>query len=120
MHELGVAFYVVKDVKKIMAENDVKKVKSVTVEIGEVSTVVPELLVDVWNWAANKEPMLEDCEIKVEQIRAITFCEDCKQEYPTVPQGKICPYCNSENTFLKVGNEFNLKEIEVYDDDEDY
>ena len=35
MHELGVVFYVVKDVKKVAKENHVEKVSAVTLEIGE-------------------------------------------------------------------------------------
>ena len=33
MHELGVIFYVVRDVKKVAEENNVKKVSAVTLEI---------------------------------------------------------------------------------------
>ena len=51
MHELGIAFHIIKDIDKIAEENHVKQVKSVTLELGEVSGVIPEYLVDVWNWA---------------------------------------------------------------------
>ena len=56
---------------------------------------------------------MNGCELKIEQIDAVTYCEDCKKEYPTVKYGKICPHCGSEHTFLLKGNEFNIKEIEV-------
>ena len=115
MHELGVVFYVVKDVKKVAVENNVKKVSTVTIELGEVSAVIPEYLVDCWNWARKKEPIMEEAKLKIEQIKAVSFCEDCKQEYPTVEFAKICPNCKSERTFLLHGNEFNIKEIEVND-----
>ena len=39
MHELGVVFYVVKDVKKVAEENHVEKVSAVTLEIGEIYLV---------------------------------------------------------------------------------
>jgi len=51
MHELGVVFYVVKDVKKVAEENHVEKVSSVTLEIGEVSGILHDYLTDCWNWA---------------------------------------------------------------------
>ena len=44
MHELGVVFYVVKDVKKVAEENHVEKVSAVTLEIGEVSGLSDGLL----------------------------------------------------------------------------
>lgn len=113
MHELGVVFYVIDDVKKVAVENNVEHVHSVTLQVGEVSTVIPEYLIDCWNWAVKKHDILTDCELRVERIDAITYCEDCQKTYPTVQYGKICPYCQSEKTYLIQGNEFNIKEIEV-------
>lgn len=114
MHELGVVFYVIDEVENVAKQNDVEHIHSVTLEVGEVSSVVPEYLTDCWKWAIKKHDILTDCELKIESIDAVTYCEDCQKNYPTVKFGKICPYCQSENTFLIKGNEFNIKEIEVY------
>ncbi len=113
MHELGVVFYVIRDVKKIAEENKVERVETVTLEIGEVSGVVHDYLTDCWNWAVKKEPIMDQAELLIETIPAVTFCEDCKKEYETVKYAKICPYCQSEHTYLVQGNEFNIKEIGV-------
>lgn len=113
MHELGVVFYVIDDVKKVAEENDVEHVHSVTIELGEVSTVIPDYLIDCWNWAVKKHDILVDCELKVERIDAITYCTSCGAKYSTVEFGKVCPHCGSEDTYLVQGNEFNIKEIEV-------
>lgn len=40
---------------------------------------------------------MEHARLQIETINAVTFCEDCKQEYETVKYVKICPYCQSEN-----------------------
>lgn len=115
MHELGVTFYVIRDVKKVAEENQVDKIDFVTLEIGEVSGVIHEQLIDCWDWAKKRESVTENAELKIETLKAVTFCEDCKQEYGTVEHGKTCPHCGSENTYLLRGNEFNIKEIGVYD-----
>ena len=115
MHELGIVFYIIRDVKQAAEEHHVSHVSAVVMNIGEVSTVIPELFEDCWNWAVKKETVLKDAKIKIERINAITFCEDCKQEYPTVEFGKTCPHCGSFNTYLVQGNEFLIKEIEVVD-----
>lgn len=44
MHELGVVFHLLDTTKKVAKENNVKHVNRVTVELGEVSTVIPHLL----------------------------------------------------------------------------
>lgn len=113
MHELGVVFHIADSVKKIAVENEAEHIRKVVLEIGEVSTVIPEYLIDVWNWNCKRDDMLTDCELAVERIHAVTFCQDCEQNYSTVEHGKTCPYCGSERTYLITGNEVNIKEIEV-------
>ena len=113
MHELGVVFKVADSVTKVAQQHGAERIGRVTLEIGEVSTVVPEYLLDVWKWNCKRMPMLEDCELIIERIHAATRCEDCQKTYDTVPQGITCPYCGSENTVLVTGNEFTIKEIAV-------
>lgn len=113
MHELGVVFSVIDTVNEVAIENEAEKVHSVTLEIGEVSTVIPEYLIDVWNWSVKKHELLDECELKVETLEAITFCENCEGTYRTIDFGKTCPHCGSDKTYLLCGNEFNIKEIEI-------
>jgi hydrogenase nickel incorporation protein HypA/HybF len=111
MHELGIVFYIIKDVKQVAEEHHVEHVSTVVMDIGEVSTVVPHLLTDCWRWAADKEDMLRGCEMKVNIIPAVTWCDNCKKEYETVKFGKTCPHCNSGNTWLLRGNEVEINSV---------
>ena len=104
MHELGTIYYVIDTVEKLAAENDLKKVASITLEVGEVSGIIPEYLSDFWLYARKKTELFQETELKIEPIHAVN---------PTIPQGKICPHCGSVNTFLITGNEYNIKEIEA-------
>jgi hydrogenase nickel incorporation protein HypA/HybF len=113
MHELGVVFHVIDNVKEVCTENNLTQVSSVTIQLGKVSAVIPSYLKDCWKWAVNREELMKDCELVIEPIEAITFCEDCKQEYDTIKHGKTCPHCGSEHTYLLQGNEFMIKEIEA-------
>jgi hydrogenase nickel incorporation protein HypA/HybF len=113
MHELGIIFHIIKSIEEVGEENNLTAVQSVTLEVGEVSTVIPDYLKDCWRWAADKTELLKGAELKVEIIDAVTICEDCGKTYPTVEFAKICPYCKSENTYLLTGNEVNIKQIEA-------
>ncbi len=114
MHELGVVFHVIKTIENLAKENELTEIKSVTLEIGEVSTVIEDYLRKCWKWSVEKKSvLLKDTELLVEKIPAITYCEDCKEQYGTVEHGKICPHCGSQNTYLVQGNEFLIKEIEA-------
>lgn len=113
MHELGVVFHIIKRVEELGEENDLQKVSRVTVEVGEVSAIIPSYLTDCWNWAVKKSALLDGAQLAIETLPAITWCNSCQTTYPTVPHGKICPNCGSGETWLQQGNEFNLKEIEA-------
>ena len=115
MHELGIVFHIADSVENIARENGVSKVLSVTLEIGEVSTVIGDYLIDCWNWNAKKSEILNGCELIIETVKAVTHCDDCGQQYETVAHGKICPYCGSDHTWLLVGNEVSIKESCVED-----
>ena len=118
MHELGVVFHIIRDLEKVAAANQVDKISKVTLQLGEVSTVIPHYLTDCWNWASAKNDLVRGAELVIEPIPAVTFCEDCKREYATVEHGRICPHCGSERTYLLRGNEFMIKEIEVPEPEE--
>ena len=113
MHELGTIYYVIETVEKLAAENDLKEVASITLEVGEVSGIIPEYLSDFWLYARKKTELFQETELKIEPIHAVTYCQDCAKTYPTLKYGKTCPYCQSGNTFLVTGNEYNIKEIEA-------
>lgn len=113
MHELSIVFSIIDQVEQIAKENKAKKVNSITLEIGEVSMVIPSYLEDCFMWAKKKNEMFVECDLKIEIIKGITYCQDCKKEYETVKYGKVCPFCKSERTYLIKGNQVEIKEIEV-------
>ena len=113
MHELSTIYYVIDTVEKLMAEHDLKEVGSITLEVGEVSGIIPEYLQEFWDYARKKTEFFQETELKIEKLSAVTYCQDCAQTYPTMQYGKTCPYCKSGNTFLVTGNEYNIKEIEA-------
>lgn len=116
MHEMGIISYIKNVVLDLAKENQIEKVESVTIEVGELSGAVPSYLTSYWDWAAKKEPVLEGAPLIIEEIKAVTYCEDCQGEYETVKYAKICPYCKSENTYLLRGNEYKIKCVNVLED----
>ena len=62
MHELGVTFHIMDHLEKVAAENKVTHVRKVTLELGEVSTVIESYLQNCWTWAAKKRPLFDESE----------------------------------------------------------
>ena len=113
MHELGIVYHIIRDVENVARANGVRRVSSVTLLLGEVSGVVPDLLLDAWRWAADKKPIAQGAELIVEPVEAVTHCEACGCDYATVEHGKTCPHCGSGETYLLQGQEVMIKQIET-------
>lgn len=118
MHELGIVFHIIDSLETVARENELPRIHGVTMEVGEVSTVIPEYLIDCWNWAAAKKELLSGCEMTVQTLPAVTHCDGCGKDYPTVAHGKTCPHCQSSHTWLLQGSEINIKEIIVKEAEE--
>ena len=102
MHELGIVTYVARQVDEVARENEIDEIAEVVIEIGEVSGIVAEFLIDAWDYFR----------------RSIRFWQALSgRNYPTVQYGKTCPHCGSGETWLLVGRECNIKEILVPDDE---
>lgn len=114
MHELSIVSYVLNQVEDIARAEGLTRVNSVTLQYGEVSGIVPEYISDCWNWYVKKSAIAKNAVLLHELIPAVTWCASCDKTYPTLPHGKICPHCGSGETWLKQGNEINLKQIEAY------
>lgn len=113
MHELGIVMNVIKQVEQVAAENGVKQVCKLTMEVGEVSSVVPELFTDCFEWAKKKTTYLKEAELELVILEGISYCRDCKSTYSTTAYAKKCPTCGGGNTYLVTGNEINIKQIQV-------
>lgn len=113
MHELGIVMHIIKQVQEVETENHLSHIGSITLQIGEVSTVVPSYLQDCFRWAADKNEDMKGCALKIETLPAKTKCLHCGSIYETVKYGKQCPACQSYETELLCGNECMIKEIEA-------
>ncbi len=117
MHELGIVFEIKKTIEKTALENevDLKDIAKVVVEVGEASSVVPSYLKECWP-AAIDGTELEKCEFEVQIIVATVECKECGTVYEYLNEGRKCPKCGCEACYMVTGNEFNIKEIAIYDE----
>jgi len=109
MHELGVVLEIFDLVEEIMTEQELKKVSSVTVEVGELSGILPDYFKECWN-AARIGSTFDETELILEYIPAVAKCT-CGKEYEMQKNSRICPYCKKTDYEIIRGREFMVKEI---------
>ena len=112
MHELGIVVHVIKQVEELAKKNNATKVVELTLEVGEVSGVVKEYFVDAFNWYIKKTEYMKECKLNYVTIEGISYCEDCKETYPT-RLGRTCPKCGKGNTYLITGRDVSIRDIKV-------
>ena len=68
MHELGVLMQAVKTVDQIAQKNDIRKIKHMTLEIGEESGFLPVFFEKLFPVAIERYPVMHETELKMEMV----------------------------------------------------
>ena len=76
MHELGILVHMAKTLKSLAEENQLTEIGGITLEVGEVSGIVPEYMTDCWAYYRKKEDIMKNSELKIEITPAVTICEN--------------------------------------------
>ena len=120
MHELGIVVKVLEQVDQLAGEYEAEKILKVTMEVGEVSSIVPDLFTDAFDWAKKKTRFAQEAELEMIIIEGRTYCQACGETYKTVDHGKKCPHCGSYETYLLTGDQVIIKDISaVFEEDRD-
>ena len=113
MHEIGVLVEVVKSVEKFAEENDVKKIETLVLQIGELSSMIPKYMKNLYPMVI-EGTILKDSELKIEILPANALCKDCNKVFNVILNKGICSNCKSKNFEILSGKEFYIKEILCY------
>jgi hydrogenase nickel incorporation protein HypA/HybF len=110
LHELSVVFEVVKTVEKIAIEQQLTKIDTLILQIGELSSMIPKYIEQCYP-ATVDGTLLEDTELKIEIIPGNGICKKCNKVFNIIKNESICPECGGETWELLCGKEFMIKEI---------
>lgn len=109
MHELSI----MRDVINICEENaGGAQIKTVTVEIGELSGIVPDALEFCFDTCV-KGTLLENAKLVINVISPQVRCKTCGALFGARAFFDSCPECNSNDIEILFGEELRVKELEV-------
>lgn len=113
MHELGVVLSVVETVEKFARDNNLTRIGTLVLEIGELSSIIPKYVESCYP-AAVDGTLLENTELKIEIIPGNGLCRDCGKVFNLKENHLVCPHCGSRRYEMLSGREFMIKEITAY------
>lgn len=114
MHELGILINIIHTVENISVKNNLTKVASITLQVGELSSVVPRYLRECYPAATYKSELLHDTKLNIEILPANCICHKCKKVFSFIHNKQLCPVCGCSNSEIISGKEFLIKEIEGF------
>ena len=117
MHEMGIADAMVKTIDRIVKQEGAAGVRSVTVEIGDLSGVVPRFLADCWV-AVVDGTAYEGVKLHIHPVPGTAQCLDCDTVFVTDVESLRCPHCGGVKLKPLSGQDLTIAEIEVLDEDE--
>lgn len=110
MHELGVVISIVKNVEDFAKSNNVSKIDTLVLQVGELSAMIPRYIEACYP-AAVQNSMLQDTKLEIEIIPGNGMCKSCKTVFNLLANNNKCSSCGSEQWEILSGKEFMIKEI---------
>lgn len=111
MHELGALNEAVKVAERVAKENNVDKIKILTLEVGELTGFLPVFFERYFSVMVEENPLFSECELKIESVRGEALCNECHALYNVMKNEGQCPKCKSRNKTILGGQEFKVKNI---------
>ena len=112
MHEMSIAQGLLDIIKEEMDKHHATVLRSVRLNIGQLSAIVPESLSFCFEiMTAGTE--LEGAKLNMEMIPLRGTCRSCKREFEIKDYAFECPYCDSKDIDTISGQELSIVEMEV-------
>ncbi len=113
MHELGLTDAMVRMLEGILEKEHLEGARSVTVEVGELSGVVPKFLSECWD-AVVPGTRFSDTVLKIETVPGLAKCQDCGELCRAALNDLRCSNCGSAKLLPMSGRDMTIKELEAY------
>ena len=112
MHELSIATELFKQVEKIIENEHLNKVISITLKVGKLHQIVPEAF-DFATEVITKGTKAEGVKIIHNEIPITIKCNQCRRENEVKDFYFICDKCGSSDVKIVSGNELIFESMEV-------
>jgi hydrogenase nickel incorporation protein HypA/HybF len=115
MHELSICQSMMQQVEAIAAQENARQITSITLRIGPLSGIEPELLLQAFP-IATAGTLAEQAELKIENQAVRILCSRCDTESEVPSNRLVCPECGDFHTRVVSGDELLLASLELLRD----
>jgi hydrogenase nickel incorporation protein HypA/HybF len=112
MHELSLAEGIVDLVQASARQEAFSRVRTVHLDLGALSNVMPEALTFGFE-AAARGSAAEGAELRIRRLPGQGFCTPCAAVVLVDARPALCPRCGGAQVNITGGNEMRVTELEV-------
>ena len=112
MHELSVCLSLMQQVEAIARERNATRVTRITLSIGPLSGVEPDLLKQAYP-LATAGTVAADAELAIYVSDVVVRCRQCESETTVTPNKLLCGSCGDFRTRVVSGDELTLMRVEL-------
>jgi hydrogenase nickel incorporation protein HypA/HybF len=115
MHELQVTQRILDIVLKHAQANNVTRVLSIQLRIGELSDLEDEWVQKYFDYLS-KDSVAANAKLKIERTPVVMQCDACEHSFPVnIKEIKAfqCPECESKKCSMISGREYYIKDMEA-------
>ncbi len=113
VHELSIAMSLLDVVTEMLIRENAARASRVTVEVGELSGVVPEALQTAFITATQNSD-LAGCTLIIRPVPVTVWCDRCQSERPAHATNDLaCTACSQLSATVIRGKELDIVEIAV-------
>jgi hydrogenase nickel incorporation protein HypA/HybF len=109
---MSIAANILEIVKESLIKSDFEKVSSITVQIGELTAVVPESLRFCFDMAIDNTPF-KGAKLQIIEVPLAGECKECGERFNIKNYNFLCPICQSIQIKITNGQELCVTELEV-------
>ena len=113
MHEVAIMESMHEQLTSLAREHGAVRVRHVTVEVGRLSNVVPEMLQQAFLAFREVEPLLEEADLEIRSLPVRVRCSSCRRESDTEGFRIRCPACGGADVEVIQGEELLLRDVEL-------
>lgn len=112
MHEMSLTEGIFRVLEEQAVAQNFHRVKTLWLEIGELSTIDPEALQFCFE-AIRDGTLAEEARMEIIRVPGQALCMDCGKQVHVNERYASCPECGGEKLQVSSGDEMRIKELEV-------
>jgi len=112
MHEMSLCESILEILEQQAREQHYRKVKTVWLEIGALSSVEPEAMRFCFD-AVMQGSLADQARLEIVHVQGQAWCLQCSKNVVIEQRYDVCPGCGSLQLQVHAGEDMRIKELEV-------